>query len=157
MNLWKTIALYAGLLLLASCGQDSKSSPKAAAADPTPRVEVTRVVSQKLTITVHLPGEIEPYEVVAIFPKVTGFVKSIAVDRGSRVTEGEHIAQLEAPELVAQRAEAQSKLQAAEAQLAAAQAKVASDENTYDHLKAAAATPGVVAGNDLFVAEKAVE
>jgi RND family efflux transporter MFP subunit len=108
-------------------------------------------------MTVHLPGEIEPYEVVAIFPKVTGFVKSISVDRGSHVKAGERIAQLQAPELIAQRSEGQSKLQAAHAQFAAAEAKVASDEGTYEHLKAAAATPGVVAGNDLFVAQKALD
>jgi RND family efflux transporter MFP subunit len=144
-------------LLLNSCGQDDKSSAKAANAEAAPKVEVARVISQKLSITVHLPGEIEPYEAVAIFPRVTGFVKSIAVDRGSHVRAGQLIAQLEAPELVAQRSEAQSKLQGAKAQLAAAEAKVASDESTYEHLKAAAATPGVVAGNDLFVAQKATE
>ena len=157
MNLARPIALCCVLLLLTSCGREDKSSAKAATANPNPRVEAARVVSQKLAITVHLPGEIEPYEVVAIFPKVTGFVKSITVDRGSRVKAGERIAQLEAPELVAQRSEAQSKLQAAQAQSAAGEAKVASDEGTYEHLKAAAATPGVVAGNDLFVAQKALE
>jgi RND family efflux transporter MFP subunit len=155
MKLANLIALCVGLLLVSSCGKENK--PSAAATASNPKVEVVKVVSQKLAITVHLPGEIEPYEVVAIFPKVTGFVKSIAVDRGSHVKAGERIAQLEAPELVAQRSEAQSKLQAAQAQLAAAQAKVASDENTYEHLKSAAATPGVVAGNDLFIAEKATE
>jgi RND family efflux transporter MFP subunit len=65
--------------------------------------------------------------------------------------------ELEAPELIAQRAEAQSKLQAAEAQLAAARAKADADTSTFDKLKAAAATPGVVAGNDLVLAQKAVE
>jgi membrane fusion protein, multidrug efflux system len=143
--------------LFPSCGQESESSGKSANAEPAPRVEITRVVAQKLAMTVHLPGEIDPYEVVAIFPKVTGFVKWIGVDRGSRVKNGQLIVQLEAPELLSQRAEVQSKLQAAEAQLAAAEAKVASDESTYQHLKAAAATPGVVAGNDLFVSEKAAE
>jgi membrane fusion protein (multidrug efflux system) len=144
-------------LILSSCGQDDKSSAKAANAEPAPKVEVVKVTSQKLSITVHLPGEIEPYEAVAIFPKVTGFVKSITVDRGSRVKAGQLLARLEAPELVAQRSEAQSKLPGAKAQLAAAEAKVASDESTYEHLKAASATPGVVAGNDLFVAQKTSE
>jgi len=64
---------------------------------------------------------------------------------------------LEAPELLSQRAEVQSKLQAVEAQLAAVQAKVTSDESTYQHLKAAAVTPGVVAGNDLFISEKTAD
>src|SRR6516165_11523494 len=143
MKAAKTIAICAGLWLLTSCGKQDVSSAKAAPTDPSPKVQVTKVLAQKLAITVHLPGEIEPYEVVAVFPKVTGFVKSITVDRGSRVKAGERIAQLEAPELIAQRSEAQSKLQAAQAQLAAAEAKVASDEGTYEHLKAAAATPGV--------------
>ena len=143
-------------LLLSSCGQDDKSA-KAANAQAAPNIEVAKVTAQKLSITVHLPGEIEPYEAVAIFPRVTGFVKSITVDRGSHVRAGQLMAQLEAPELVAQRSEAQSKLQGAKAQLAAAEAKVASDESTYEHLKAAAATPGVVAGNDLFVAQKTTE
>jgi membrane fusion protein, multidrug efflux system len=150
-----TLVPLCAVLVFASCGRDNKSPARAA--DPVPRVEVAKVVRQKLAITVHLPGEIDPYEVVSVFPKVTGFVKWIGVDRGSRVKGGQLIIRLEAPELVSQRAEAQSKLQAAAAQLAAAQAKVASDESTYQHLKAAAATPGVVAGNDLFIAEKAVE
>src|SRR5215469_3202774 len=157
MKLANAIALCASFSLSISCGKQDTPSAKAAPPDPVVKVQVAKVVAQKLAITVHLPGEIEPYEVVAIFPKVTGFVKSIKVDRGSHVTAGELIAQLEAPELIAQRSEAQSKLQAAQAQLAAGEAKVASDEGTYEHLKAAAATPGVVAGNDLFVAQKALD
>jgi RND family efflux transporter MFP subunit len=126
-------------------------------AAPIPAVDAVRVISQKLEITVHLPGELQPYEVVAIYPKVTGFVKWIGVDRGSHVKGGELVARLEAPELVAQRAQAQAQLQSSESQLSATQAKLAADESTYQKLKAAAATPGVVAGNDLIVAEKAAQ
>ena len=79
------------------------------------------------------------------------------VDRGSRVRAGELMAVLEAPELDAQRAEAESKLQAAEAQLGVARSKAEADGSTYDHLKAASAIPGVVAGNDLVLAEKSVD
>lgn len=157
MRLACAIALCASVGILTSCGKDDASSAKAATPETTQKVQATKVVAQKLALTVHLPGEIEPYEVVAVFPKVIGFVKSISVDRGSHVRAGQRIAQLEAPELIAQRSEAQSKLQAAQAQLAAAEAKVASDEGTYEHLKAAAATPGVVAGNDLFVAQKSLD
>ena len=146
MKLANAIALCLSLGCLISCGKDDASSAKAAPPDASQKVQVTKVIAQKLSVTVHLPDEIEPYEVVAVFPKVTGFVKSISVDRGSHVKAGERIAQLEAPELIAQRSEAQSKLQAAQAQFAAAEAKVASDEGTYEHLKAAAATPGVEIG-----------
>jgi membrane fusion protein (multidrug efflux system) len=155
MNRPAIVALCTTILVLTSCGHEEKISPHAS--DPPPKVEVAKVATQQLAITVHLPGELEPYENVAVFPKVTGFVKWIGVDRGSRVKTGQVIVRLEAPELLSQRAETQSKFQAAEAQLSAAEAKVASDESTYQHLKAAAGTPGVVAGNDLFTSEKLAE
>jgi membrane fusion protein, multidrug efflux system len=120
-------------------------------------IEVAKVISQKLSLTVRLPGELQPYEVVDIYPKVTGFIDSITVDRGSVVTAGQLMVKLVAPEIAAQRAEAQSKLQAADAQRIEAEAKLASDEGTYQRLKTASATPGVVAGNDLEVAQKAAE
>jgi len=73
------------------------------------------------------------------------------------VKAGQLMARLVAPEVAAQRAEAQSKLQAAEAQRAEAEAKLASDQSTYERLKSASATPGVVAGNDLEIAQKGTE
>jgi len=120
-------------------------------------IDVVRVVQQPTNVVLDMPGQLDPYETVAVYPKVTGFVKRVRVDRGSRVRTGELMAELEAPELVAQRAEAQSKLQAAEAQLAVARAKADADTSTFERLKAASATPGVVAGNDVVVAQKAVE
>jgi RND family efflux transporter MFP subunit len=41
--------------------------------------------------------------------------------------------------------------------LQAARAKADADRSTFEHLKAAAATPGVVAGNDVVVAEKSAD
>jgi len=148
-------------LSLASCSREENQSGRAASLSPegqtAPTVEVTRVISEKLQATVLLPAELVPYEQVEVYSKVTGFVKWIKVDRGSRVKKGELIAELDAPELVAQRAEADSKYQSAESQLAAAKARLAADEGTYQRLNAAARTAGVVAPNDLDIAEKAVE
>ncbi len=155
------LGLASSIGFCVSCNSNSGSSPTAATAQasaaPAPAVEVIKVQSKKLAIAVRLPGELQPYEVVAIFPKVTGFIDSIRVDRGSVVKAGELMARLVAPELAAQRAEAQSKLQGAESQRAESEAKLASDENTYQRLKAASATPGVVAQNDLEVAQRAVD
>jgi len=141
-----------------SCGSNTNSSTKAQASTATaPTVEATKVASKKLSISTRLPGELQAYEAVAVFPKVTAYVDSISVDRGTRVKSGQLMALLVAPEVAAQRAEAQSKLQAAEAQRAEAEAKLASDQSTYDRLKSASATPGVVAGNDLEIAQKVAE
>jgi RND family efflux transporter MFP subunit len=70
------------------------------------------------------------------------------------VHKGELIIRLSAPELVAQRAQAESALRAAESQLTTAQAKLAADHGTYLHLASAAKTPGVVAENDLMIASQ---
>jgi RND family efflux transporter MFP subunit len=120
-------------------------------------VEVVRVTSKAVEREVNLPGEFQPYLAVPIFAKVSGFVKEVKVDRGSVVKQGQTLATLEAPEMVAQVAEAQSKAQALELQRAEAAAKLASAQSTYDRLKAASATPGVVAENDVIVAGKTVE
>jgi len=153
-----TLLLGAAISWCVSCDSNSGSTTKAQAAAPTaPTVEVTKVVSKKLAITARLPGELQAYEAVDVFPKVTAYVDSISVDRGSRVKAGQLMARLVAPEVAAQRAEAQSKLQAAEAQRAEAEAKLSSDQSTYERLKSASATPGVVAGNDLEIAQKSAE
>ena len=148
-------------LFSAACSRSGSGEAAAASTSQSvqssPEVQVTRVVSQQLKGTVHLPGQLAPYEVVDVYPKVTGFVKWIKVDRGSHVKAGEQMALLEAPELLAQRAEAESKFQSAESQLAAGQAKLAADRATFQRLGNAAKTPGVVAQNDLEVAEKTAQ
>jgi membrane fusion protein (multidrug efflux system) len=146
------------LLAAAACRDQAPvaSTDKAAPAGP-PTIEVVKVLEQPLNVTLSLPGELTPSETVALYSRVNGFVKTIRVDRGTRVKAGEQIAVLEAPELGAQKAEAQSKLQGAEAQLAAVRSKADATSSTYEKLKAASATPGVVAGNDVVVAQKAVE
>jgi membrane fusion protein (multidrug efflux system) len=120
-------------------------------------VEVVRVVSKAVERQVRLPGEFQPYLAVPIYAKVTGFVKTVNVDRGSAVKTGQLLATLEAPEMQSQVVEAQSKAQALELQRAEAAAKLAGAQSTYDRLKAASATPGVVAENDVVVAQKTVE
>src|SRR5262249_1268206 len=120
-------------------------------------VDVVRVVSRPVERQVKLPGEFQPYLAVPIFAKVSGFVRQVNVDRGSAVKQGQLLATLEAPEMQAQIVEAESQAQALELQRAEAAAKLAAAQSTYDRLKAASATPGVVAENDLIVAQKNAE
>jgi membrane fusion protein, multidrug efflux system len=151
-----TIVVVASLAA-AACGGGHGASRAAPVTAGSAAIEVVRVVEQSLDVPLSLPGELTAFQSVAMFPRVTGFVKAVNVDRGSKVRAGQLLASLEAPELVAQRAEAQSKLQASEAQLSGARAKADADEGTFARLKAASATPGVVAGNDVLIAEKAAD
>lgn len=120
-------------------------------------VELVRVTSKAVERQVKLPGELQPYLAVPIYAKLAGFVKRVDVDRGSAVKQGQLLATLEAPEMQAQIVEAESKAQAIELQRTEAMAKLAGAQSTYDRLKAASATPGVVAENDVIVAQKTVE
>lgn len=156
--------LYAVLLaatvpaagFLAGCGQRAAAVP-APQAPPTPSVDTVAVTEQHLDMTINLPGELQPFEEVRIFPKVSGFVQWIGVDRGSSVKKGQLLAILTAPEIVAQKAEAQAKVLSAENQRIAGEAKLAADESTYNRLKAASATPGVISDDELDTAEKTAE
>lgn len=152
------LALIAVLPLSCTRADGNGSPPPASSAPAAPvTVDVVPVVERPLDVQLSLPGELTAYQTVAVVARVTGFVKTVNVDRGSVVRGGDVLVTLEAPELVAQRAEAQSKLQAAEAQLAVARARADADRTTFERMKAASATPGVVAGNDVLVAEKAAD
>ena len=148
--------LFASALLLAALNGCENRSTKPTQAAAPPEIETIAVASRQLDLRVSLPAQLLPYESVDIYPKVTGFLDSIRVDVGSRVTQGEELMRLSAPELVAQRSQGEAAVHAAESQLTTAQAKLASDQGTYLHLSSAAKTPGVVAQNDVMVAEQTV-
>src|SRR5260370_23075939 len=131
-----SILVLAGSLgFSVSCGSNSNPATNAAGAQAAPAsaptVEVTRVVSRKLALTVRLPGELQPYEAVAVFPKITSFVDWIGVDRGSVVKTGQLMVRLVAPEIAAQRGEAQSKLPPPLAPRPQSKSNLASEQNTY--------------------------
>ena len=150
------------VLMVSTVGCNSGTSDKTAptAAVPAPNAPTTvstvAVASKKLQTTIALPAQLTPYEQVDIYPKVTGFVETVTVDRGSRVHRGQLLVKLTAPELVSQRSQADAAVRAAQSQLATAQAKLASDNGTYLHMVEAAKTPGVLAENDVLVAGQTV-
>lgn len=148
--------------VIAGCGGATPGTPAAPAAttaqaaEPRP-IDVVAVVQQPLEVDLTLAGELTAYQAVAVHARVEAFVKTVHVDRGSRVGAGTLLVTLDAPELVARRAEAQARVAAAEAELASRRARAAADASTFARLKAAASTPGAVAGNDLAIAEKAMD
>src|SRR5688500_848874 len=100
-------------------------------------VETTKVVAKALEKVVTIPGDLTPYQGVNLNARVSGFVESLAVDRGSWVKRGHVLATISAPELRAQRAEAEAKVQGIRAQEAEAEAKTVAAQSTFERLKAA--------------------
>jgi membrane fusion protein, multidrug efflux system len=72
------------------------------------------------------------------------------VDRGLQVKKGQVLAILDAPEVNAQLAEAQARLQAAASQVAEAEATYESGKDTYDRILATSQTAGAVSANELL-------
>jgi RND family efflux transporter MFP subunit len=159
----KRLLLASPLLILAALGCNTSPSNKTpdqkavpASANAPTAVSTVLVVSRKLHTMANLPAQLIPYESVDIYPKITGFVQTVTVDRGSRVRHGQLLVRLTAPELGSQKAQAEAAVRAAQSQVATAQAKLASDNGTYLHMIAAAKTPGVIAENDVTVAGQTV-
>jgi RND family efflux transporter MFP subunit len=119
-------------------------------------VDVTPVLSRAVSQTRSIAGELLPFESVAIHARASGYVRTVAVDRGSQVRRGQTLAALDAPEVLAARAEAEARLAAARSQQAEGRAKLVGLENTFGSLKAASATAGAVSANELVQAEQAV-
>src|SRR5579862_5821435 len=128
-----------------------------AQAGPSPTVDLAPVVSKPVSRTVELPGEFLPFLSVSLHAKVPSYVDRVLVDRGSIVKEKELLVELSAPEMTAQIAESQSKVQAAEADRLQAEAQLGAVQSTYDRMKMAAETPGAIAGNELIQLQKQVD
>lgn len=157
------------MAILGACAK-TEDEPAAKDASGPIDVKVVRVKKNLLKRVDQFPGEIRAYQDVAVYPKVSGFIDWIGVDRGSTVKSGEVMVRLIAPELGAQEEEAAAKAEAARVQISEVEAKLAAakatlleakaqldgDNDTYQRTKEASQTPGVVAPNDVVVLEQKV-
>jgi membrane fusion protein, multidrug efflux system len=134
----KRLALLLALVVV-GCDRSTPANYSGQNVAPVPQVDVVQVVSQKLEATERLPAELAPWEQVAIYPKVQGFVEEIPVDRGSMVHRGQLLVRLSAPELGAQTAQARATL--------------SGDHATFERLRDASRTPGAVSSNELELAQ----
>jgi RND family efflux transporter MFP subunit len=92
------VALLATIWHVHSVSTLSDGGVDAAPAPQPPTVAVTRIVRRNLSQSTLLTSELEPYEDVKLYAKEPGYLRSIDVDYGSRVTAGETLATLELPE-----------------------------------------------------------
>lgn len=109
------------------------------------KYEISEVVQKDLSSTINLPGELGPYEMVELYPKINGFIKAVLVDRGSQVKKGQVLIRLEAPEVEQQYLAAKSKY------LQAYSMFIGSKDN-YERLVVTSKTAGTVSAHDLTLA-----
>ncbi len=140
---------------LFGCRNSKESSEAAAATVPTARVARTQRgdISKVLT----LAGQFQPFQVVDVHPKVSGYMKQINVDIGDIVHQGQTLAVLQVPELRAQLETATFEMEQSKEEITRAQHEINRAQAThaalhagYERLKQAAAVrPGLIAQQEL--------
>jgi RND family efflux transporter MFP subunit len=144
-----------GLTGVVACNSGPKSSETSAAEIPAAAVVV--VSRGDIAHVLNLAGQFQPYQVVDVHAKVSGYIKNIYVDIGDKVHAGETLAILEVPELNAQLKGTRSEFARSEDEITRAQHEVARAESEHgavhaDYLRlvqAAAAQPGLIAQQEL--------
>jgi len=130
MKTWlPALATIPILLALSGCtrGQSEPSASASAPATNAPAADVTvpvfKVTRTKLSTDLSMTAEFAPFQEVDLMAKVAGYVRSITVDIGDRVREGQVLATLEVPEMEDELNKAGASVEQADAEV-----KMASDE-----------------------------
>lgn len=158
MRTHASLILSAGAMFIALAGTAACNSgkPEAKAAE-LPAARVAAAQRGNIAHNLSLAGQFQPYQVVDVHPKVSGFMRKINVDIGDRVHKGETLAVLEVPELAAQLQGTVFELQQARDEITRAQHEVKSAEamraalhSDYQRLlDTSKAQPGLVAQQEL--------
>ncbi len=154
------LAQSVAFILCVSCGVagcHSGSDDSAASAATAPAAKVVTAQRGDISRVLTLAGQFQPYQVVDVHPKVSGYMDRINVDIGDRVHKGETLAVLEVPELKAQLRQTVFEMQGSNEEIVRAQHEINSAEATHaalhaqsDRLKqASAAQPGLIAEQEL--------
>jgi len=84
-------------VLAAQNGCDWFRGPQA----PATPVQTIHPKHSEIVRRVTLPGNVMAYQEATLYAKVAGYLKTIAVDKGDAVKEGDLLAEIEAPEMLA--------------------------------------------------------
>jgi RND family efflux transporter MFP subunit len=157
-RLWIIISFVvavAAILVLGWRGHHRTTTVVAAPGPPAAQVAVVQRgdIAQVLT----LAGQFQPFQVVDVHPKVSGFIRHIYVDIGDRVRQGQSLAVLEVPELKAQLSGTVSEVARSSDEIVRAQHEVRRAESTHAAIHAdyqrlldtSKAEPGLVAQQEL--------
>lgn len=149
------VCALAVLLSVAGCRSDGRNSDANAA--ETPAATVVAATRGSIVHKLNLAGQFQPFQVVDVHAKVSGYIRRIYVDIGDRVHQGQVLAILEVPELdaqlrgtVAELARSKDEITRAQHEVSRAQSEHSAIHNDYKRLKqAAAAQPGLIAQQEL--------
>jgi RND family efflux transporter MFP subunit len=149
------LAVLCAAFGFSGCHAGKGDSDADAANVPSARVAAAQRGNISRVLT--LAGQFQPYQVVDVHPKVSGYMARINVDIGDVVHQGQMLAVLQVPELKAQLQAATFAMEQSKDEITRAQHEIDRAEATYtalhaqsERLKQAAATrPGLIAQQEL--------
>ena len=147
-------------LLLAMCAALAGGCGKAHqvdAAAEAPTVAVVKVTRQNLGSQLEIASELEPFQEINVYAKVSGYIQKLYVDWGTHVRQGQLLAVLEIPELQQQLQQDEAAVHKGESDVQRAQEDLNRSESEYNvaHLSSTRladvqkSQPGLVAQQDL--------
>lgn len=101
--------LGAATLTFSGCGQAGGSNSPVA--PPPVNVQLTHPRRGEITRSITLPGTVAAWQQATLYAKVGGYLKTITVDKGDEVKAGDLLADIEVPELLADRAKARAEVE----------------------------------------------
>src|SRR3989442_1103128 len=105
--------LFSTAALGALCGCEHSTDESPQKAPPPVSVQIVHPRKGEITRNITLPGNVLAYQQATLYAKVAGYLKTITVDKGDRVKEGDLIADIEVPEMLADRARYQAEVEVA--------------------------------------------
>ncbi len=91
-----------------------RSKGEVQATTPVPNVQTLHPRRGEIARSITLPGNIRAYQQATLYAKVAGYLKTIRVDKGDRVKQGDLVAEVEVPELLADRLKFKAEAEVAE-------------------------------------------
>lgn len=154
---WTRCALAGAAACTALCLSACRSQDDAAKAAAIPSARVAAAQRGDIDHVLTLAGQFQPYQMVDVHPKVSGYMKKINVDIGDVVKQGQTLAVLEVPELKAQLqqtifeiAQSQEEIRRAQHEINSAVATHAALHAEYQRLlDAAKGHPGLIAQQEI--------
>jgi RND family efflux transporter MFP subunit len=137
--------IFAGivLLMITACNQQQQqpaATDKKEARPDSVKVFILGMDSAKKLLS--LPGELLPKDNAQIRSKAQGYIRQLNVDIGSKVSKGQVLALIDAPEIATRVQELNEKVKAA-------RSRYLSSKDYFDRISIASKADGVIAPNEL--------
>ena len=136
---------FIGIILLAvggACNNNSSTVTRRKEEVKIDSVKVFVLTTDSAQKTISLPGELLPNENAQLRAKIQGYIKKLNADIGSKVSKGQVLALIDAPEI-------NTRVQELNEKVNAARSRYRSSKDYFERINTASKTDGVIAPSEL--------